>query len=132
MMRETSSLASDVWHLPSSSWRNYANTVARPALRRAHVVEEAWLHGACGDYAGARDRREHGDFQRGQRHAVASAAVSATRPVGAFLGQQAAHEHAAIAALAAQFQRRARAVPVVREPERLDHRLFKPDARQGA
>src|SRR5262245_29591725 len=34
-----------------SIWRNYADTLARPALRRANVVEESWLHISCRAYA---------------------------------------------------------------------------------
>src|SRR5215470_18010692 len=41
--------------------------VARPALRRANVVEKSRLHDDCRHHAGAGHRREHGDFQRGQR-----------------------------------------------------------------
>src|SRR5262245_41177196 len=84
--------------------RAYANTAARPALRRANVDEEPRLHVGRRHNAGDGDRRDDGDFQRSQCDTAASAAVSAARTPGAILGQQAAYEHAAIAALAAEFQ----------------------------
>src|SRR5882672_6014095 len=56
-------------------WRNYANTVARPALRRANVVEEPQLHAGCCSHARAGHRSEHGDFQRRQRRAAEPAAL---------------------------------------------------------
>ena len=44
--------------------RNYANPLARPALRRANVDETTGLHVGSGVDAHAWYRREHNDFQR--------------------------------------------------------------------
>src|SRR5262245_4953137 len=54
----------------------YASTLARPALRRAIVVEETRIHAGSDSHAGARHRREHGDLQCGECSVVASAALS--------------------------------------------------------
>src|SRR5215813_10210774 len=53
-----------------------ANTAARPALWRANVDEGAQLHFGCHFHAGARDRREHGDFHDCQCGVIAPAALS--------------------------------------------------------
>src|SRR5262249_636152 len=47
-------------------WRNYADTLARPALRRANIIEKSGLHGGGGIHSRARDRREYRDFQCGE------------------------------------------------------------------
>src|SRR5262250_2531659 len=66
------------------AWRNYANTLARPALRRANIVEETWLHIDCCFDAGAWHRREHIDLPVVERGAAAHAAC--TEPGGARRG----------------------------------------------
>src|SRR5215510_8910116 len=72
--------------------RNYANTLARPALRRANVTQATRLHDNCRHHAGARHRREHGDLQHRQRTVVESAAVPQCRPacdhLDAFAGRE--------------------------------------------
>src|SRR5262245_29597492 len=73
-MRETSSLTSDIWHLTSSFWRNYADTLARPALRRANLVEKARFYFDCNHHARTGHWGEHGHFQSGQHGDVATAA----------------------------------------------------------
>src|SRR6266542_4501045 len=72
--------STDIWHLTSDiySWGNYANTVTRPALRRANVVEEARLHCCSRYHARPGHRREHHDVQRHQRIVVAAHAVQRT------------------------------------------------------
>src|SRR5262249_30713104 len=79
-MRETSSLTSDIWHLTSSSWRNYANTLARPALRRANVTQESRLHVDRRRYAQPGHRREHCDLQCASRRVAQTAALSRPGP----------------------------------------------------
>src|SRR5262245_29682310 len=91
------------------SGRAYANTAARPALRRANVVEETRLHVGCCDHAGARHRREHGDLQRGQRRAVAFFAVRWSRPSG--LSERASSAVRGDVNLLPGFHRLARAEP---------------------
>src|SRR5262249_39259817 len=81
-MRESSSPTSDIWHLASSSLRNYANTLARPALRRANVIEEPWLHGNRGHHARVWYRREHGHLQRRQRRAAQAASLCESGSAG--------------------------------------------------
>src|SRR5436190_20796746 len=58
-----------------SKWRDYANTLARPALRRAHIVEETRLHFDCRVDVGAGDWREYGDLQCRQCCLVAALAL---------------------------------------------------------
>src|SRR5262249_54081827 len=53
----------------------YANTLARPALRRADATEESGLHFDRRRHAGARHWRKHGDFLRHQCHSHKVAAV---------------------------------------------------------
>src|SRR5215475_11220698 len=60
----------------------YEHRLARPALRRANVDEETWLHINCDAYAGARHRRQHSGLQRGECGADSRAAVSQSGPVG--------------------------------------------------
>src|SRR5262245_21022781 len=55
--------------------RNYANILARPALRRANVVEEARLHDYSRNHAWFGHRREYYDVQRHQRNVAAALAV---------------------------------------------------------
>src|SRR6266542_4346977 len=83
-----SSLTSDIWYLTSSSWRNYADTVARPALRRANVDEETRFHADCRDDAQPGHRREHGDLQRRPRGAAQAVALRGTGSTGHDLGAQ--------------------------------------------
>src|SRR5215475_2396174 len=54
---------------------SYANTITRPALRRANVAQEAWLYVNRGHHAQPGDWRERGDLYRGQWSAVAPAAL---------------------------------------------------------
>src|SRR6266542_1391829 len=61
--------------------------MARPALRRANVIEETWIHVDRRSYAGARHWSEHGDLQRRQRGATAAAAVRRTGEFGCALGE---------------------------------------------
>src|SRR5262245_3130839 len=70
--------------------RNDANTLARPALRRANVVEESGLQFDCHSHARSGHRREHGDLQRRQSCAALSPAVQGRRPAGDGLGIESA------------------------------------------
>src|SRR5262245_4358201 len=79
-------LTSDIWHLTSSSWRNYADPVAGPALRRANVAEKARLHIDRHAHTRPGHRREHGDLQHHQTDFTASAALPGIRTAGHFAG----------------------------------------------
>src|SRR5262245_45035958 len=68
---KVSSLTSDI-----SSWRNYANTVTRPAFCYTDSGESSWLHGGGGDFAGVGDRRQYHDLQPHQRRAFQAASAS--------------------------------------------------------
>src|SRR5262245_21822738 len=72
------------WHLTSdiSSWRNYAYTLARPAVRFANVDEKSRLHADRRAHAGPRHRREHGRVQRGLCDASAPAAFQGSGAAG--------------------------------------------------
>src|SRR5262249_14994224 len=65
-------------------WRYYANTLARPALRRADVGKETRFHFDRRHHAGAGHRREYGGFHRRQRSAAAAIAVSRAGAAGLF------------------------------------------------
>src|SRR5262245_22346387 len=56
--------------------------VSRSAFRFENAVEKTWLHGDCSPDIGAWHRREHRDFQRGERSPVATGAVSECRRTG--------------------------------------------------
>src|SRR5277367_3167571 len=58
------------------------DSVAGPGVRDANAAEEPGVHGNCDIDAGAGNRREHGDFQRGERGAAAPAALSRAWRVG--------------------------------------------------
>src|SRR5262245_35148618 len=61
---------------PNSTRWNYANIMARPALRRANVGEKSRLHLDCRLHAGAWHRRQHSDLQFGEPHSIRAVAVS--------------------------------------------------------
>src|SRR5262249_30361263 len=63
-------------------WRNYAETLARLAIRRAYDVKGTRLHVDCGSHTQPGHRREHGDLQHRQRAVVESAAVPQRRAAG--------------------------------------------------
>src|SRR5262245_4244932 len=81
--------ASSCEFVDESLWRNYADTVARPALRRANVVEETRLYIDWRHHARAGHWREYDDLQCRQRRAVAAIALSEPRSTGDDLGQTA-------------------------------------------
>src|SRR5262245_14486810 len=70
------------------SRRIHANTIARPALRRANVVEETRLYIDCGSHAQPGHRREHGDLQRRPRGAAQTITLRKTGSTGHDLGAQ--------------------------------------------
>src|SRR5215468_3408863 len=80
-----SSLTSDI-----SSWRDYANTMARHALRRANVAQTTWLHVDRPVDNISRRRGEHGHLQRHQCGAAAPVAVPRIRTAGAIQRAQSA------------------------------------------
>src|SRR5262245_1929458 len=55
------SLVTPIVERPCEKEKSDANTLARPSLRRANVVEETRLYFDRNSHAGARNRREHGD-----------------------------------------------------------------------
>src|SRR5581483_7896028 len=57
-------------------WRDDANTLARPALRRANVAENAGFHFDCVVHARVGHRRQHSHLQRRQRRVAQAAAIS--------------------------------------------------------
>src|SRR5215475_9264695 len=69
-------------------WRNDADTLARPALWRANVMEEAGLHVDCSADAGVGYRREYGDFHACQcgPFAAASGGGAGAADVGLWHG----------------------------------------------
>src|SRR5262245_40238075 len=71
----------------------YANIIARSAIRRANVVEEARIHADRHADSGVGHWREYGDCQCRQRSAVAPAAVRATGSDGDDLGQFSKAQH---------------------------------------
>src|SRR5262245_64155494 len=68
------------------TWRKYANYLARPALRRANVVEKPRFYGDRGRHACDWDRVEHGSFQRCQFDSAAPAPLSRAGAVDAGVG----------------------------------------------
>src|SRR5262245_37351502 len=88
----TWNLTPETWNLEPGPWNLtpggiYADNMARPAVRRANVIEEPRLHRSRRPDAGARDRREHGDlfshrsdsasaFARGKAGGVGRVAVA--------------------------------------------------------
>src|SRR5215510_1956781 len=80
--------------------RNYANTLARPALRRANVTQATRLHDNCRHHAGAGDWREHGDLQHRQRTVAESTAVPQCAAPGDHLDAFAGRERRAGLAIA--------------------------------
>src|SRR5262245_28440228 len=65
-----------------SIWRNYANTLARPALWSANDVEEAGIHIDCRSRHRAGHRRRHDYLQRCGRDYVAAFFFSEPETVG--------------------------------------------------
>src|SRR5262245_24852723 len=59
-----------------------ANTLARPALRRANIIEEPRLHRNRRPDTGARDRREHGDLFSHRSDSASASAGGKTGGVG--------------------------------------------------
>src|SRR5262245_23802139 len=55
--------------------KTYEHDLARPALRRANVIEESGLHGRGRGNAGAGHRRQCGDLQCGECDAASPSAV---------------------------------------------------------
>src|SRR5262245_25866985 len=72
----------DTLHLKPDTWRNYANTLERLALRRSNVVEESSLHFDCGHHALSRHRRKYSHLQRRQRRAASPASLQESGSAG--------------------------------------------------
>src|SRR5262249_33227977 len=71
--------------------RRLGDFVARPALRRANVIEAPWLHIGGHTDASARHWRKYSDLQRDQLRSAASAGSRATRTTGAHSYRHEAH-----------------------------------------
>src|SRR5215813_3134588 len=80
------------FRIPNSEfqWGNYANHMAKPALRRTNVDEEPRLHVDCRRHPQLGHWREHGDFQRDQRALAAALRFSGPGPAGVGLRNDAA------------------------------------------
>src|SRR5215510_13708606 len=65
----------------------YANTLARPALRRANAFEATRFHNHRRPHAQRGNWREHGDLQPDQHRALTAAAVRRARAAGLDVGR---------------------------------------------
>src|SRR5262245_42929344 len=99
------------------TWRKYANYLARPALRRANVVEKPRFYGDRGRHADDWDWIEHGSFQRCQFDSAAPASLSRTGAVGAGVGDLAGCRCANGRGVSEQYAGLARAGAQLRELE---------------
>src|SRR5215470_12237742 len=79
-------LASSCDFVEESLWRNYANPVAGPALRRANARQNAWIDDHRAAFNGDWHRREHGDLQSGGQTVAAKTAGQRARTTGAPVG----------------------------------------------
>src|SRR5262245_39831827 len=82
--------------------RDYANTLARTALRRATVDEESRLHAGRRLNAGVGHRREHGHFYRVECGGTAPAGLRSFRAIGGLLGIEPREEFSAPDCVGAQ------------------------------
>src|SRR6266511_272057 len=103
-------LSTDISHLTSTSWWNYANTLARSALRRENIVEETRLHFDRRARHRAGHRRRHDDLQRRGRDYVAAFFVFEPGTIDDALREQAGSGDHARFGVAGQRDRVARAI----------------------
>src|SRR5262245_21515551 len=103
--------ASSCDFVDESLWRIYANTLARPALRRANVVEEPRVHFDCSAHAQFGHCREHGHLQCGKCRYAAPVAFQERRPSRPPQREQSRARLAKFQRLASELSRLARAQP---------------------
>src|SRR6202022_464668 len=97
---------------------NYDRTVPGHSLRAAATPQESWLHRSrCAD-AGAGNRSEYSDFQRGERRVAPPARIQRRRPAGPGLACSASKEFSwndHILSLGSELSRLAKSEPRLRE-----------------